>query len=202
MNDIERALSDISDIRSQLAASTRFRGYAPEAVAMIGLVSLAVMLAQLAWPGTLAATNVEQVVIWAAVLVTSGATVAAEAISRSQRQHGGMAGAMMRGALRTQLRICAIGVVVPIIIHLHAPEALWIVPGLWQMLIGVVAFASYTTLPRTIIWPAVWFLVSGAAVMWLAGQDGQLTPLITGGPFVAGHLAIAWILYREGVRSA
>ena len=202
MNDIERALSEISDIRSQLAASTRFRGYAPEVVAMIGLISLAIMLAQLAWPETLATSTGQQVVIWGAVLAASGITVAAEAISRSRRQHGGMAGAMMRGAFLIQLPTTVIGVVAAIIISSHAPEALWIVPGLWHMLIGVVAFASYTTLPRTIIWPAVWFLLSGAAVMWLAGQDGQLTLLMMGGPLVVGHLSIAWILYREGVPTA
>lgn len=202
MNDIERALSDISDIRSQLAASTRFRGYAPEAVAMIGLVSLAVMLAQIAWPDRLAASNAQQVLVWGAVLVASSITVVTEAITRSRRQHGGMAGAMMRGAFRIQMPTSAIGIVVAAVVYLRAPEALWIVPGLWQMLIGVVAFSSTTTLPRTIVWPALWYLLSGTAVMWLAGQDGQLTPLMTGGPLVAGHLAIAWILYREGVQSA
>jgi hypothetical protein len=200
VKDIERAISEISDIRSQLAASTRFRGYAPEAVAMIGFVSLGVMLAQIAWPDSLAASDSQQVLIWGAVLVASGLTMAGEAISRSRHQHGGMAGAMLKGAIRALLPICAVGVVVAAIVFLHAPEITWLLPGLWQMLVGVGVFASYSTMPRAIIWPALWFLVAGAAMMWLAGGKGHLTPLICGGPFVAGHLAIAWILYREGAR--
>lgn len=201
MNDIEKAISQISDIRSQLAASTRFRGYAPEAVAVIGLFSLGVMLAQLAWPEKLAVDNRQEALIWGAVLVASGLTIAAEAITRSRRQHGGMAGAMLKGVIRAQLPICAVGFVVAVMVFQHAPEAIWILPGLWQMLIGVVAFASYSTMPRAIVWPALWFLAAGAAVMWLAGEDGQFTPLMAGGPLAVGHLAIAWILHREGART-
>lgn len=202
MNEIERALSEISDIRSRLAASTRFRGYAPEAVAMIGFLSLVIVLAQMFWPDTLAASNEQQVLILAAVLVASGLTIATEAITRARSQHGGMAGAMLKGMVRAQLPICLVGATVGIVLFLHERELVWILPGLWQMLVGVVSFNSYSTMPRAIIWPALWFVISGAAVMWLAGKDGQLTPLLVGGPFTVGYLSIAWILHREGAQTA
>ena len=40
MKDLERALSDITAIRSQLARGTEFRGYGPVTVATTGLMAL------------------------------------------------------------------------------------------------------------------------------------------------------------------
>jgi hypothetical protein len=198
MNDIERAISEISDIRSQLAASTRFHGYAPEAVAVIGLVSLGVMLAQIAWPAVLAANSAQIALVWGIVLLAGALTVAVEAISRSRRQHAGMAGAMLRGAMRVAAPVVLLGGIVGGCVLAFAPQTAWLLPGFWQMLAGIVAFASYTTMPRGIVWPGVWYLVCGALVMIGAGLRQDITPLMAGGPLVPGHLAIAWLLHREG----
>lgn len=198
MNDIEKAISDISDIRSRMAASTRFRGYAPEAVAVIGMVSLLVMAAQLAWPDRLAASDRQQVLVWGTVLLASGLTVGVEAIARSRHEHGGMAGSMLQGAMRIVVPVMLVSAAIALAVLAYAPEATRLLPGAWQMLIGVVAWASYPTMPRGIVWPALWYLGSGAGVMLLAGNAGALSPLLCGGPLVVGHLAIAWVLYREG----
>lgn len=198
MSDIERAISDISSIRAQLAATTHFRGYAPEAVAVIGLASLAIVVAQLIWPERFAASDRQQVLIWGAVLIAASLTIAIEAIGRSRRQHAGMAAAMLQGATRTVLPISATGMVIGGVVLAYAPAMAWIVPGIWQMLIGLVAFASYPTMPRRIVWPALWYLVAGAAVMVLAGYRGAISPLLAGGPLVVGHFAIAWVLHRQG----
>ena len=40
MKDLDRALSDITAIRSQLARGTEFRGYGPVTVATTGLLAL------------------------------------------------------------------------------------------------------------------------------------------------------------------
>jgi len=200
VNDIDRAISEISDIRTRLAASTSFRGYAPEAVALIGLLSRAVVLAQLAWPDTLARNSVQIAVVWGIVLVASGMTMAIEAITRSRRQHGGMAGAMLRGAMRIAVPVMLVNVVLGGCVLMFAPTASWLLPGVWQMLVGIVVFASYPTMPRGIGWPAVWYLLCGAVVTVTAGAAQQVTPLMAGGPYVLGHLAIAWLLHREGVQ--
>ena len=40
MKDLERALADITAIRSQMARGTQFRGYGPVTVATTGLLAL------------------------------------------------------------------------------------------------------------------------------------------------------------------
>lgn len=201
MNDIERAISEISDIRSRLAASTRFHGYAPEAVAVLSFASLAIVLAQMTWPDRLAASSAQIALVWGIVLIAAGLTVAGEAISRSRQQHGGMARAMLRGAMLTALPINFAGLVLGASVLLFAPEVAWVLPGIWQMLNGVVAFSSYSSMPRGIAWPAVWFLGCGTLVTIAAGWAGEITPLMAGGPYVPGFLAIAWLLHRQGVQA-
>lgn len=202
MNDIERALSQISDIKSQLAASTRFRGYAPEAVATIGFVSAVVVIAQLIFPSNLAASDIQIALIWGGVLLINACAITIEAVARSRRQHGGMAGAMLRGATLATMPITLIGIVIGGVVLLYAPEVAWLLPGLWQMHVGVVGFSSYSILPHKIIWPALWYLVSGAVVLLVSALNGSVSILLAGVPFVVGHFWIARLLYKEGVSSS
>ena len=202
MREVERAIAQVADIRQQLAASTRFRGYAPEAVAMIGVMAMLIMAAQLMWPERFAIDDRQQVLIWGAVLAGAGAVMGLEALVRSHREHADMAPAMLRGALRSILPSILIGVALPFAVLSYAPDAAWIIPGVWQMLIGVALFASYSSMPPATVWPGAWQLVSGAVALVLAGQGGELTPVLAGVPFVCGYLAIAWSLSQGGNRRA
>lgn len=194
MSDVERAIAQIADIRAQLAASTRFRGYAPEAVGMMGLLSLMITLIQIAWPARFASSDQQFVIFWGLLLAAGCFLIAFEAVVRTLRDNNGMASPILLSAMRVVLPGAIMTAAVPAVVLVYAPQVSWIVPGIWQMLIGLVAFASYPSMPRTIVWPGAWFLLFGAAGLFLAGQHGGLTPILVGGPFIIGHLAIAWTL--------
>jgi hypothetical protein len=198
MQEIDLALAQVSEIRSHLAASTRFRGFAPEALAVTGLVALLVMLAQVLWPERLAADDRQQVLVWGGGLVLSCIAMGIEAVARARRQHGGMAASMLRGSFRAVMPISLAGAMLAFAILAYTPEASRLIPGIWLMLIGLVAFSSYGAMPPAIVWAGLWYLVSGAFVLVLAGQGGKLEPWMMGVPLVAGHAAIAWILRRGG----
>ncbi|MCT2399917.1 hypothetical protein [Novosphingobium mangrovi (ex Huang et al. 2023)] len=194
MSDVQQAIAQIADIRAQLAASTRFRGYAPEAVGMIGLLSLLVVVMQIVWPGRFAASDWQIAITWGLLLAGGCAAIAIEAIVHTLRENDGMASPMLFSAMRLVLPAFAVSAAVGGAVLTYAPQVTWILPGFWQMMIGFVAFASYSSLPRNIIWPAAWCLLSGAVGLFLAGHHGSLTPLMAGGPIVVGHLAIAWVI--------
>lgn len=198
MTNVDEALGHIADIRAQLASTMRFRGFAPEAVAITGLVSALLTLAQMAWPASLAADSRQIVLLWGGVLAISSLAMGVEAVVRTRHQHGGMAAAMLRGAMRMIAPIFAIGLAVAAVILNFAPAAVWIVPGFWLMLIGLVAFSSVNILPPGIAWPGFWYSACGIAAMVVAGSAGQAAPWHIGAPLVIGHVWIAWILYREG----
>ena len=194
MKDVEQAIAQVSDIRAQLAASTQFRGYAPEALVTIAIVCALLAVAQAMFPASLAANSKQFVVLWGGLLVGSNLLVALEAVSRSRWQHGGMAEAMMQSAMRSVLPFSAAGIVFAVVVWRFAPETVWIVPGTWLLLISLVAFSMHATMPRSIVWPALWYLFSGTTVLVLAGRSGQLSPWMMGVPLTFGHLALAWVL--------
>ena len=103
---------------------------------------------------------------------------------------------MIGSTLRLFLPFGAAGAVVTFIICRIAPDAAWILPGLWQLLIALVGFASVSTLPRAIVWPAGWFFLCGTVVLVMAARDGTLTPWMMGVPFAVGQLLVAAILQR------
>ena len=194
MKDVEQAIAQVSDIRAQLAASTQFRGYAPEALVTIAIVCALLAVAQAMFPASLAANSKQFVVLWGGLLVGSNLLVALEAVSRSRWQHGGMAEAMMQSAMRSVLPFSAAGIVFSVVVWRFAPETIWIVPGTWLLLISLVAFSMHATMPRSIVLPALWYLFSGTTVLVLAGRSGQLSPWMMGLPLTFGHLALAWVL--------
>lgn len=200
MSEVEQAIARIADIRAQLAASTRFRGYAPEAVGVVGLLSLMITAMQVVWPARYAANDQQFVLIWGLLMAAGCLLIAGEAIVRTYRASDSMAHPMLVSAMRVMLPATAMAAALPVAVLAYAPQAAWIVPGVWQMQISLVAFASYATMPRQIIWPGAWFLFSGVAGLFLAGARGGLSPLVVGVPFVVGHFAIAWALAERKER--
>ena len=200
MSEVEQAIAQIADIRAQLAASTRFRGYAPEAVGVVALLSLMITVMQVFWPESYAANDQQYVLIWSLMMGGGCLLIGGEAILRTRRTRDCMAHPMLISAMRIIAPAIVIAAAVPAAVLIYAPQASWFVPGIWQMLIGLVAFASYSTMPRNIIWGAAWFLCSGAVGLFLAGAQGGLTPLVAGVPFVIGHFGMAWILRERKER--
>jgi hypothetical protein len=121
---------------------------------------------------------------------------ATEAISRSRRLHGQMAQAMLNTALRQVLPFGAAGVIVTAVICKFSPVSIWMLPGLWQILIGLFGFSVLSSLPRAIVWVAGWYFVCGAFVLGLAGWSGTLSPWMMGIPFGVGQAAVALVLHR------
>ena len=201
MNDVERALSEIADIHAQLAASTQFRGIAPEANVLTGLLVLLVAVAQTIWPEALAQNAFRYVSVWAAATAASTIIVAVEAISRARRLHGRMADAMLGTILRQLLPFLAAGVIITAVICRFATGNLWMLPGLWEILIGLFGFSVMLSVPRALAWVAAWYLFCGSVVLVLAGWGGTLSPWMMGFPLAAGQMAVALILHRaDGVR--
>jgi len=65
LTDVDEALSQIAQIRAQLAVSTRFRGFAPEVLYTGAGLSLLAMAAQMAWPMVFGADDLGFVQFWA-----------------------------------------------------------------------------------------------------------------------------------------
>ncbi|MBX6315562.1 MAG: hypothetical protein IRY99_22010, partial [Isosphaeraceae bacterium] len=81
------------------------------------------------------------------------------------------------------------------VIATSAPEALWMLPGLWQVLFSLGIFASCRLLPRAIVAVAVFYLLAGLACLLYARDQAALSPWAMGLPFGLGQLLTAALLY-------
>ena len=167
----------------------------------VAVLSTLVMVLQVLQPERFAASDVMHVVVWGAVLVVSNLAVMAEAISRSRWAHGGMAQAMLGSAVRGHAPFGVVSAIIAIGICRFAPEAAWIVPGIWLLLIALVAITSGGLLPRRTAWAGLWYGVCGTRAAVLAGRQGSFSGWMMGAPLALGHLLIAWILREEETRA-
>jgi hypothetical protein len=118
-----------------------------------------------------------------------------EMVARSRRHHSGLADAMIHQAVEQFLPSAVAGGLLAAMLWKFAPETLWLLPGLWQVLVSLGVFASVRSLPRTVALAGAWYFVAGFAVLLLASQSHALSPWTMGLPFVIGQSLMATILY-------
>lgn len=193
MNDLHKALADIGNIRLRLAAGTMFRGFGPPVIAATGVLALATAAVQSMLGQT--GDAIMFVAVWAAVAIFSAALIGFEMIARTRRHHGGLADAMLFSAVEHFLPVGAAGVVICAILLRFAPDEVWLLPGLWQLLIGVGLFVALRFLPRSISIAGAWYFLAGATVLIISSQDRSLSPWAMGVPFGIGQLLMAGLLH-------
>jgi hypothetical protein len=195
MRDLDKALADILAIRSQIAAGTAFRGYGPATVAATAGVALITSILQFLWLDDPTGSPLTFLAGWTVAAVVSGVLIFIEMRARSRRHHSGLADAMIQHAVEQFLPAGVAGLLLAIMLWKFAPEALWMLPGFWQVLVSLGVFASVRSLPRSIALGGAWYFVAGFAVLLHASQTHALSPWTMGLPFVAGQLMMAALLY-------
>ena len=132
---------------------------------------------------------------WAAAAALSAAMIWVEMLARTRRHHSGLADAMIHQAVEQFLPAGVAGVLLAVMLWKFAPETLWLLPGLWQILVSLGMFASVRSLPRTVAFAGAWYFVAGFATLLFASQSHTLSPWTMGLPFAIGQLLMAAILH-------
>ena len=195
MKDLERALADITAIRSQMARGTQFRGYGPVTVATTGLLALLAGAVQALYLPDPAAAPLSYLLLWAGMAAIAVLFTGAEMIARSRREHGGLADEMLYQAAEQYIPAGVAGTLITVVIYRYAPDALKLLPGLWQIVFSLGVFASCRSLPRGMFAVGVWYLAAGLATLALAAS-APFAALAMAVPFGAGQLLMAFVLYR------
>ena len=195
MRELNRALTDILEIRTHIAAGTAFRGYGPTAVAATGIIGFLAAAVQSRWPDVFAYSAAVFITFWIATGVICAITVWIEMQGRSRRIHSYLADAMISQALEQFLPATAASLLVPFFLLRFAPQSVWMMPGLWQLFVGLGIFASIRSLPRKLMLGGIWFFVSAFLSLILASQSQALSPWLMGLPFLGGQLLMAVLLF-------
>lgn len=197
MRDLERALADITAIRSQMARGTQFQGYGPATVATTAALAGVAAGLQVALVPDPAAEIGAYLTLWIATATMSVLLIGLEMVARSRRIHSGMADAMIHAATEAFIPAGVAGALLAFVLYRFAPQNLWMLPGLWQILFSLGFFAACRSLPRVMFALPVWYLATGLACLALANGANAFSPWAMAVPFGIGQAVMALILHRS-----
>jgi hypothetical protein len=194
MDDLNKALGDISSIRRQVARTTEFRGYGPATLAATSAFAVLAGVAQTFWIPQPAAHVSQYLGLWYATAFISVALAGFQMYTRSRRIHSGLSDEMIHMAVEQFLPAIGAGVLLTLVLLRAVPELGWMLPGLWQVTFSLGVFASCRFLPRPIVAAGVWYLFTGLVCIGLGGSRA-LSPWAMAIPFGAGQMMVAGILF-------
>src|SRR5262249_3503862 len=140
---------------------------------------------------------VSYLALWVTTAAVSVALIGFEMVARSRRVHTGLAEEMIATAVEQFLPAAAAGTLVTAVLFRFAPENLWMLPGLWQILFSLGVFASCRFLPRPIFAVGVWYLTTGLACLAFASGAQAFSPWAMGVPYGVGQLLCAALLLQD-----
>lgn len=193
MDDLSRALSDISNIRKQVANSTEFRGYGPATLATTGIVAALAGVVQQLWltdPGKHIAAYLS---IWVSTAILSAVLTGFQMYTRARHIHSALSAEMINMAVEQFLPSIVAGLLLTVVLLGSAPDSAWILPGVWQILFSLGIFSSCRFLPKPMLAAGVWYLLTGLICISI-GNAQALSPFAMAIPFGAGQLLIAAVL--------
>jgi len=195
MIELRDALSQIAEIRTQVAQTQTYRGYKAAPGAISSLIAITAALMQKWWVADPARDLSSYLVLWIGAAAISVAVFATEMTLRLTR--GGL-------SLQKQLTLLAIeqfipclvaGAMLTAVIVRFAPAQAWMLSGLWPILFSLGVFASRRLLPGAIFWVGVFYLLAGIANLVLAQGEAAFSPWTMGVAFGVGQGMVAAILY-------
>ena len=115
--------------------------------------------------------------------------------------HSGLSQEMIHIAVEQFAPSMIAGVMITAVLVRFAPATVWMLPGLWQVIFALGVFSSCRFLPRAMIAPGIWYLLTGLACLSF-GDERALAPWTMGVAFGAGQLLVAGILYFNSNEAA
>jgi len=197
MNDLHKALHDISSMRRQIAQTTEFRGYGSTTLAGTGVLALLGSAAQGLWVRDPANHMPAYLIVWISTAAVSATLIGAQMHARTRRIHSGLADEMIRMAVEQFLPSAGAGALLTWVLVRYVPESIWMLPGLWQIVFSLGVFSSCRFLPRPMLAAGAWYLLTGLVCIAL-GDNRALSPWAMGIPFGVGQVLVAGVvLFRS-----
>jgi hypothetical protein len=100
---------------------------------------------------------------------------------------------MIHMAVEQFLPSAGAGALLTLVLLRFVPSAMWMLPGVWQIIFSLGIFASCRFLPRLMVAPGAWYLLTGLVSISLAGNRA-FSPWTMGIAFGLGQLLVGAVL--------
>ena len=194
--ELHEALHQISDIRRQMARGSVFRGYRSLTVGFSGVLGLLAAAIQPFWVAVPQSDLERYLILWIGAAGISLVVTGVELIWRAEAVRSGLTRETTLFAVEQFLPCLLVGGLLTFCIVRGAPEAAWMLPGLWAMVFGLGIFASSRLLPRQVFWVGAYYVCCGSGCLLVGDGAWALSPWQMGITFGGGQLFGAAILHR------
>src|SRR5262249_13935785 len=139
--ELRDALTQISEIRRQMARTEVFRGYRSMPVAFSGLLALVAGAIQATWVVDPAEQMSAYLALWVAAAIVSAIGAGTEMTLRARQSSSPWRREITWLAVEQFLPCLVAGGLLTFVLARYAPESLWMLPGLWQIFFSLGIFA-------------------------------------------------------------
>jgi hypothetical protein len=193
--ELRDALSQIADIRQQMARTRVFRGYKSTTTLFSAAVAVATAIVQAQFLPDPLHHVASFLVVWFAAaslcLIVFGTRIAI----RYFRSDSPLERELTLLAVEQFIPCTVIGGLLTYILVRVSWESLWLAPGMWTILFGMGILASRQLLPRAIGWVGAFYLMCGLLSIVWARVGSPFSPWAMGLPFGVGQAGAAAVLY-------
>ena len=193
--ELQDALTQISQIRLQMARTQVFRGYHSIPTVFSGLLAMGAAGVQAIWVPEPVQSVSSYLTLWFIVAGLSVLVAGVEIWLHCRRSTCALTREVTWLAVEQFLPAVVAGGLLSYVLVSSAPDGVWLLPGLWQVLFSLGVFASCRLLPRAVFAVAVFYLIAGVLSLVWARGDAALSPWAMGLPFGVGQLFAAAVLY-------
>ena len=207
--ELREALTQIAEIRQQMARSQVFRGDRSVTTAFSAVVAVAAAGVQEYLLPDGDRNSWHMLYLWLGAAVLSLIVVGAEMAIRYRRAHSGLQREITLIAVE-QFAPCLVGgaLLTYVLSCVPAYDSLQALPGLWALLFSLGVFASRRVLPRGTFLVGAWYMLAGVLCLAMRkeqGRDGfdfakQMAVTFGGGQLLAAGV-LYWMLERRHGRT-
>lgn len=191
--ELRDALDQIAEIRQQMARSELFRGYRSATVAFSGVVAFTAALLQSSVAPTPHLNIQPYLLLWLSAAALSTVVIGIEMFLRGRRSPAQARVTLL--AVELFFPCLVAGAALTWVLMRHAPQSLWMLPGLWAILFSLGSYASCRVLPKPLFCAACYYLLAGCLCLVFAQGESAFSPWAMGLTFGLGQLLTAALLY-------
>ncbi len=195
MQDLEKALSHLADIHSQLSRTEHYRGLHSFPIALTGISGV---LAAALQPWLLEGDPVWFVFYWSTVAILNTSFVGLGLGFEYLRSHTAFERRKTHAVLLQFMPALLAGLLLTVVaLQWQETVLLQCLPGLWALLFSLGVFACRPFFPQHLFWLGLFYLLAAAVLLSMAPSGYSLHPWGMGLTFGVGQLLAALLIYWE-----
>jgi hypothetical protein len=192
--EIQRALAEIGDIRLQMSRTRLFRGYTAPMTLGTALIAAAAAISQSMWIGNAGNDPIRFAQFWMCVAALCMTLAGLEVARKYRESDSSLQRELTLSAVEHLAPSLCVGGLLTFILCRFAPASVWMLPGLWQILLGLGIINSRKLLPGGVALVGLFYISSG--MIHLASAP-SFAAWRMGVPFGVGQAAAALLLRRN-----